>query len=180
MSAELDRVLEPRALAARGWRLKTEAALQEWSRLAALDEAGGGAARPGRQVRLDVVFHEDHSGTAVLEGELAVTLRCVCQRCLEGMALDLRLRPRLFFGAPDELGEAAAEAGFEPCELEPGATLRQLLEDEILLAMPAFPVHERSEECGALAGRLAELDPAASGEGSTGPFAVLAGLKRKD
>ncbi len=180
MFAELDRVLEPRALAARGWRLAGEAVLQEWPRLLAVDEAGGGVAGPGRQVRFEVAFHEDDDGAAMLEGELAVTLSCVCQRCLENMALDLQASPRLVFGAAEELDTAASGAGFEACEPEAGATLRQLLEDEILLVMPAFPVHERREDCGALAGRLAELEPAASGEGSSGPFAVLAGLKRKD
>lgn len=180
MFAELDRLLEPQVLAARGWRLKAEAALREWPRLAAVDEVGGCVAGPGRQVSCDVVFREDDNGTAVLEGELAVTLSCICQRCLENMALDLQATPRLVFGAAEQLGIAAAEAGFESCEPEPGVTLRQLLEDEILLAMPVFPVHERREDCGALADRLAELEPAASGEGSSGPFAVLAGLKRKD
>jgi uncharacterized protein len=180
MFAELDRVLEPQVLAARGWRLRADAALQEWPRLAAVDEVGGCVAGPGREVRVDIVFREDDTGAAVLEGELAVTLSCICQRCLENMALDLQATPRLVFGAAEQLGIAAAEAGFESCEPEPGVTLRQLLEDEILLAMPVFPVHERREDCGALADRLAELEPAASGEGSSGPFAVLAGLKRKD
>jgi uncharacterized protein len=92
----------------------------------------------------------------------------------------LRARPKLLFGQADELGEAAAAAGFELCEPEPGATLRQLLEDEALLSMPAFPVHERSEECGALAAKLAELAPVEGGEKSSSPFAVLAGLKRKN
>lgn len=131
-------------------------------------------------VRIEVAMREDDHGVPVLEGEVAVTLRCICQRCLEEMELDLHAQPRLFFGRADQLGEAAAAAGFEHCELTPGITLRQLLEDEALLSMPAFPVHEDGGECGALAAKLAELEPAASGTSSSSPFAVLAGLKRRN
>lgn len=177
MSAELDRLLEPRALAARSWQFRAESPLREWPRLAGLNEAG---AEAGETVRLDVAFREDESGAAVLEGELAVAVRCVCQRCLEDMELELSARPKLYFGPAEQLGAAAEAAGFEHCELEPGMTLRQLLEDEVLLAVPVFPAHERSEDCGALAAKLAELEPADRGEKPTSPFAVLAGLKRKN
>jgi len=131
-------------------------------------------------VRVDVSMREDDSGAPVLEGDVTVTMRCTCQRCLEEMELDLHAQPKLFFGRADQLGEAAMAAGFELCEPEPGMTLRQLLEDEALLSMPAFPVHERSEDCGMLAARLAELEPAEGGKKSSSPFAVLAELKRKN
>jgi uncharacterized protein len=151
--------------------------LREWPRLAVLNEAGAAA---GQVVTLDVAFREDESGAPVLEGELAVAVRCTCQRCLEEMELEVRARPKLYFGRAEQLGTAAEAAGFEHCEPEPGMTLRQLLEDEMLLALPVFPVHEHSEDCGALAAKLAELEPADRGEKPTSPFAVLAGLKRKN
>jgi uncharacterized protein len=177
MFAELDRLLDPPALAARAWRMDAETPLRDWPRLAELDPA---RAESGGTVQVSVAFREDQGGAVSLEGELAVTLRCICQRCLEEMEFELRARPKLFFGAADELGDAASADGFELCELEPGMTLRQLLEDEALLSLPVFPAHERSEDCGALAAKLAELEPAAGGEKSSSPFAVLAGLKRKN
>jgi uncharacterized protein len=182
MSAELDRLFEPRVLSARAWRLRADTPLAGWPRLASLDGlAGAGeAAEAGRVVRVDVSMHEDDSGAPVLEGDVIVKTRCICQRCLEEMELDLHAQPKLFFGRADQLGEAAIAAGFELCEPEPGMTLRQLLEDEALLSMPAFPVHERSEDCGMLAARLAELEPAEGGEKSSSPFAVLAELKREN
>jgi uncharacterized metal-binding protein YceD (DUF177 family) len=64
--------------------------------------------------------------------------------------------------------------------MEAGTTLRKLFEDELLLAVPPFPTHERSEDCGALAAKLAEFKPAEGGQKSSSPFAVLAELKRKD
>lgn len=182
MCVELDRLFEPRVLAARAWQLRAETPLAGWPRLASLDApaVGTGNARENRAVLVDVELREDDGGVPVLMGEVAVTLRCICQRCLEVMELDVRARPKLFFGRAEQLGEAAKTAGFEHCELEPGATLRQLLEDEALLSMPAFPVHGRSEDCGALAAKLAELEPVPGGEHSSSPFAGLAELMRKN
>jgi uncharacterized protein len=182
MSAELDRVFDPRALAARNWKLSVETRLAQWPRLSAVDDAvlassGGGA---DRKVSIEVALWEDERGVARLEAALDFAVRCVCQRCLEVMDLDVHARPKLFFGGADELDKGALAAGYEHCELEPGATLRQLLEDEALLSIPVFPVHERSDECGALAAKLAELKPAEGGDKSSSPFAVLAELKRKD
>lgn len=177
MFAELDRLLEPGALAARAAELQVESPLREWPRLAALDPEG---AASGRTLRVDVAWREDEDGAALLDGQLEVRLAAVCQRCLEEMELQLRVEPKLFFGRAEALGETAAAAGFEVCELEPGITLRQLLEDEVLLSIPAFPVHERSEECGELAGELAQLEPAQGGKSVSSPFAVLADLKRKN
>jgi len=177
MSAQLDRVLEPRVLAAREWRFQAETPLSEWPRLAALDSA---AAEGGGTVRLDVGFRENEAGKPVLEGELGLALGMVCQRCLEPVTMAVRARPKLVFAAAEQIGEAASEAGFEACEPEPGTTLRQLLEDEVLLALPVFPAHASREECGALAGKLAQLEPAQGGKSVSSPFAVLADMKRKN
>lgn len=177
MSAELDRLLEPAALAARDRHWSNETALGDWPRLAELDPAGAAA---GRRVRASVAWREDGQGRPLLEGELELRLGATCQRCLEPMELELSVRPKLFFGAPAQLEPGLAEAGFEACELEPGTTLRQLLEDEVLLAVPAFPVHRREEDCGALAETLAQLEPGEDGRSGSSPFAVLAELKRKN
>jgi uncharacterized protein len=179
MCAELDRLFEPRALAARGWGLRAETPLADWARLAAVEKRAADSDSE-RMVHIDVALREGEDGVAVLEGEIAVALRCICQRCLEEMELALRVEPKLYFGGAEQIGPKAMEAGFEPFEPEPGATLRQVLEDEALLAMPGFPVHERLEDCGALAAKLAELDPANGGNKSSRPFAVLAKLKRKN
>jgi len=177
MFDELDRLFEPRALAARGWQLSCETPLREWPRLAALHPAD---TLPDTVVRAAVRCREDESGMAALEGEVVARLRGICQRCLEDVEFEVHARPKLVFGGDQELGAAADAAGFEQCELEPGTTLRQLLEDEVLLSVPAFPVHERGEDCGALAARLAELEPGEGGESSASPFAALAELRRRN
>lgn len=175
MSGELDHPLDVAALAARGYQLRSETPLATWPRLAELSPDRAAAVL----VRVDVAIREDEGGVPVLEGELATELRGTCQRCLEEMDFQLRASPRLYFGAAERMGAVAVEAGFEACEPESGVTLRDVLEDELLLSAPAFPVHARSEECGPLAGRLADLEPADRGQSSAGPFAVLAGLKKR-
>jgi len=177
MSAELDRVLEPAGLAAKGLHWAGETPLAQWPRLAALDAAGG---EPGHDVTVEYSWREDEHGVPLLEAELAWRAGAICQRCLEKMELVLRANPRLFFGSEAQLDASIAGAGFEPCELEPGTTLRQLLEDELLLALTAFPAHEQVEECGALAKKLAQLGPDSGGHSGSSPFAVLAELKRKN
>jgi uncharacterized protein len=177
MSAELDRLLEPAGLAAKGWCWAGETPLAQWQRLAAVDAAG---AEAGHDVTVELSWREDEHGVPLLEAELAWRVSATCQRCLEEMELGLQASPRLFFGTQAQLDASIAGAGFEPCELEPGTTLRQLLEDELLLAMPAFPVHAQAEECGALAKKLAQLEPENDGHSGSSPFAVLAELKRKN
>jgi uncharacterized protein len=177
MSAALDRSVDPAALAARGWRWSGETPLREWPRLASLDPAGEAA---GRTVSASVAWRENEQGVPLLEGELDLRLGAVCQRCLEAMEVELHVQPKLFFGDPARMDPALEEAGFEGCELEPGATLRQLLEDEVLLSVPAFPVHQHKEDCGALAEELAQLEPGKAGRSGSSPFAVLAELKRKN
>lgn len=179
MFAELDRLLEPVPLAARSWRLAADTPLQGWPRLVALGR-GEGEAEERRRVRVEVTFAVDEAGEPVMTGRLATTLRCICQRCLEEMELALVAEPKLFFGPVARLGAAAEAGGFEACEPEPGATLRQVLEDELLLSVPAFPAHADGKDCGPLAQKLAALEAPAGGDGSGSPFAVLAGLKRKN
>lgn len=177
MSAELDRLLEPAGLAARGLHGAGATPLAQWPRLAAIAPAH---AEDGGSVTVEWSWREDEHGVPLLEAELAWRMGATCQRCLEEMQLDLHASPRLFFGSQAQLDASMAGAGYEPCELEPGATLRQLLEDELLLVMPAFPVHARIEECGALAHTLAQLEPDSEGHSGSSPFAVLAELKRKN
>ena len=177
MSAELDRLLEPAGLAAKGWHWSGETPLGQWPRLAALDPVGAAA---GRSVTVGLSWREDEHRVPLLEAELAWRVGATCQRCLEKMELALHASTRLFFGSQAQLDASIAGAGFEPCELEPGTTLRQLLEDEMLLEMPAFPAHEQLEECGALARKLAQLEPDSDGHSGSSPFAVLAELKRKN
>ena len=91
-----------------------------------------------------------------------------CQRCLLPMQLELEVDRRFRFVAD----EATALAEDDDCEEDllspsPDLTLKTLLEDELLLAMPLIPRHVR---CESPIERVADQD-------LPHPFAALAGLK---
>lgn len=98
-----------------------------------------------------------------------------CQRCLQPLELDLVVdRPIAF--APDE---ASAERLDEANEIDviampPRLDLFELLEDELVLAMPLVPRHEQCPEPPV----LVDPDDAALAR-EENPFAALAALKRQ-
>ncbi|MDZ7754283.1 MAG: YceD family protein [Gammaproteobacteria bacterium] len=93
-------------------------------------------------VRLE--FGRDAANHAVIGGHLVGTVTLQCQRCLEPMAVKLEIRPHL------GLCSSEAEAERLPEELEPlivgdaPLSIRKLVEDEILLALPIVARHARS------------------------------------
>ena len=125
-------------------------------------------------------------------GTVSADLDLVCQRCLKPMTF--AAHSRMDVGVVRD----EAEALRLPAELEPiigpeadavgyeggGITVLQLLEEELLLAAPTFPVHRDGENCGAsrdvpargLPGKAAE--DAFPEPGRANPFGVLARLKQ--
>lgn len=85
-------------------------------------------------------FAHDDAGRRVLQGELSGELGLVCQRCLTPFALPLDRSLDLV------LVETEAEAALVPEELESlvvgehrGVHTTDLLEDELILALPLVP-----------------------------------------
>lgn len=133
------------------------------------------------QIRL--AFNTDRERRRVVRGELEADAQLECQRCMTGMNAPLRSSFELGIVTSDE------QAKQLPSELEPFVTdgeavdLWTLVEDELLLALPAYPLHERGE-CPATAdlealepGSAADEAASDSGEQRDNPFKVLEGLK---
>jgi uncharacterized protein len=94
-----------------------------------------------------------------------------CQRCLQPMSLPLEVDRHLRF-VPGEEAAAALDADSDDdvLALEPQLDLRELIEDELLLALPLVPRHE--VVCPQpLPFRAGDVEPAEH------PFAALAALK---
>ena len=93
-------------------------------------------------------------------GQLAVTaeVRLVCQRCLQPMTTALRSESELAFAT----GESERiPAGYELIAGDPKrVNLAELVEDELLLALPPIPRHAAGEPCR-LPGTVAAEEPAA-------------------
>jgi len=102
-----------------------------------------------------------------------VTLEC--QRCLQPMRVPLHAERRVFFVEGEDAAEALdAESEDDVLALTPALDLTELIEDELLLALPLVPRHEQCPE--PLPRAFVEDDAAA--DPADHPFAVLAALKR--
>lgn len=100
-----------------------------------------------------------------------------CQRCLEPVALDLHIDRALRFVADEATAEALdADSEDDVLALPRSLDLHDLVEDELLLALPVVPMHGACpHELPVTAGlELTEEEPAPA----KNPFAVLGGLKR--
>lgn len=102
-----------------------------------------------------------------------VTLEC--QRCLQPMRVPLHAERRIFFVAGEEAAAALdAESDDDVLALTPELDLAELIEDELLLALPLVPRHAQCPQ--PLPRAFVEDDPAI--DPADNPFAVLAALKR--
>ena len=169
MRGDLDMVLRPGLSGARSFAGAVDEDLARWRRLAELSGDGQG------RLRGEVKFDSPGDGSALLRADLELEAALVCQRCLEPLTLRIPVRVRIALGE-----ETGAPEEFEAYGQVEGSTLRQLLEDELLLEVPSFPVHREIDECGASAQMIERLAPEESGHETTqNPFAALASLKRK-
>ena len=132
---------------------------------------------PTGEARFRLTFTRDPEGRGVLDGEIKARLILTCQRCLEALEFPVLTTLDLV------LVSGLDEAGLLPEDLDPllvpeePLRLADLIEDELLLALPQIPRHE-SGACPAGGGRwTAVSDEQRAGEGAN-PFAVLGTLKR--
>jgi uncharacterized protein len=131
--------------------------------------------------RVKLSFFMDGERRRIVAGELSAPVDLECQRCMGAMSVTLVSQFKLGLVTSDEQAQQL------PKELEPFLTddftadLWSMVEDELLLVLPPFPLHER-DECPARED-LEAYEPdgsaaepvRASGEN---PFSVLADLKK--
>jgi len=129
----------------------------------------------GSECRVKLSFHMDEERRRVISGELEAPVNLECQRCMGSMPVTLASRFSLGLVTTD------TQAQNLPKDLEPfltedfSADLWSMVEDELLLVLPSFPLHERNEDLEAYEPETAQpvKVPAEN------PFSVLAGLKAK-
>ena len=122
-------------------------------------------------------FGRDALGTGYVELRLEADLELLCQRSLEPFVLPVQVFQRLGF-ITDEAQEAALPEGYEPVLLdaEGGVRLPELIEDELLLALPSYPVKPETDVLEvSWPPDVAMEEP----EPTANPFAALVSLKHK-
>lgn len=126
-------------------------------------------------VSFRLAFFRDEEHRAVLHCEVAATLRLPCQRCLEALdhVVDSGMVLALISGMDEE---RQLPERYDPLPVsERLIRSRDLIEDELLLALPQIPMHE-SDVCGTKKALVADEPKAQPGKAS--PFAVLAEFQR--
>ena len=122
-------------------------------------------------------MHSDDDNRSLVEVSVAADVEVTCQRCLEPMPLHVEAGNALAVVWNDEYARQLPKdldpliVGEEPCNLW------ELVEEELMLGLPAFSYHE-DEHCNDF---LAEInEPPAEDEAvadKPNPFNVLAQLK---
>lgn len=157
-SPKLPEAFDPRQAARNRERFTGSLPLSRFHRLTDL------LVEPAGEVAVALSLETDDSGRPVVSGEVQATVALVCQRCLEPMPVELRAEPRLVVVAGEDLAPAD---GAEHVVCAPGErlALTDLVEDELILALPVVALHGAGSSCAA--------PSAAGGDGRASPFAVL-------
>lgn len=133
-----------------------------WALQASLRRAAGGAAEPW------------------LALNVSARVQLACQRCLQDFELPLRIEANFRFVADETLAAALdADAEEDVLPLPQRLDLHELVEDELLLALPLVPMHETCPQPLVAADRLAGTPGSTAAEPAPAhPFAALQALKR--
>lgn len=151
--------------------------LQNMERLAPESEASdadltvnwavAGQMRPGASGQLDVWLH--------IQAE--VTLALTCQRCMTPVATPVVVNQWYRFVASEEVAMAEDDAAEEDLlVITPQFDVLQLIEDELLMALPLVPMHDMCPVVPAFS--AGEQDVKDEVTEKPNPFAALAQLKK--
>ena len=141
MHGPLPEFVDPFRLASQQTRVNGAIPVAALTRIAAVLRDGSGV------VEVVLRFRMSAFGVPRADGCARLAAHLTCQRCLG--PLDLELVPELkvaFTDGGEAMGRAELAAGYEPLECDGRIGLTTLVEDEILLALPDFPMHP-PEEC---------------------------------
>ncbi|MGD8497407.1 MAG: YceD family protein [Chromatiales bacterium] len=176
MSAALPNRVDALRLADRAERVEGLIDLGRAERLAEV------AAGRDAEARLSLRFSRDAGGVAGVQGEIIAELWPQCQRCLEPYALRAEVRVELALVESDAEAKRLMDSGRDSLVLSDGwIDLLELVEDELLLALPLIPMHPSADQCSPEV-RAVMTAPAErkDEEAEPGPFAALAALKKTD
>ncbi len=168
MSQRIPDRVDPWRLAEQGQALSGRMPLHALPRLAVLLQDAG------HEVAYTVRFGRDWDRRSTVNLKVQARLVLECQRCLDNMTLEVDTEtPMALVNGPLEAEQLPNE--LDPLMLAPEEYLdiAALIEDELLLAIPASPRHAH-DDC-AHPGELDSVKPADKQQDN--PFAILATLK---
>jgi len=160
--------------------------------LAAREVALAGLVDPARLTRLSTAivtvnapvvvnadFHRDEEGRYVLGLQVSAQMLVTCQRCLSTLEQSVTSDTRLAVVWTDEQA-GQLPPRYEPLVADAEIELWEVVEDELLLALPAFSYHSDTN-CGSKTGVQAPVGESQAedqaGPEKDNPFSVLKALK---
>jgi uncharacterized protein len=127
--------VDPFRLATREEHLQGTIPLKQMKRLISVLSSSEG------DVFIDVVFSVDINRVVLLTGQIKTDTKLICQRCMGEMELPIALDFQLAFVRSEAEMERLPE-GYEVTLIEDTPVmLSDIIEDEILLALPPIPKH---------------------------------------
>ena len=129
----------------------------------------------GSAVKVDLKFGLDDKGYASINGRLRARVRLTCQRCLDPLDRHLEVAVDLLVVHSDQEAEQLTQDAEVLRISGDTLSLPEMLEDELLLALPRYPMHAPGR-C-AVPASLASAVPSVSATASTNPFDVLKNLE---
>ena len=125
----------------------------------------------------ELFFSRDAEGRNRITGTVATVVHTTCERCLGPLDIVVNADVDLLvIAAGAKVPETAEDVNIVEVE-EERLALPALVEEEVLLALPQFPVHE---SCEMIAYDKGAEKKVVVPEQKANPFDVLAHLKRKD
>lgn len=171
MKERLPEIIDPLVFAERRTELKGKLKLHTLSRLSEslLNDSGS--------VEVELFFFKK-GRHAFIEGTISTILSLQCQNCLDAVDIPILVSVKLGLITTLEQADELPE-GFEPLLVdEDKMLLKDIVEDELLLTLPAFPKHVQA--CQQFVTHELDLEtesPISEDLKTENPFAVLAKLK---
>lgn len=168
---QLSKWVEPRRLVQIGGEFRGALASEQLPRLSEVCEGIN-------EVYADIRFHVDDHGKRLVEGQLKAEVLLQCQRCMENVSSRLESNFSLIL-AWDEQEASSLPKDVDAWIVGDGEhDLHELVEDELLLCLPAVAYHDYDcvdkalYSCGSLTDDEQEED-------KPNPFGVLEQLKKR-
>jgi len=169
MFKDLPKLIDPLKLAQHGTTLEGRLPLAQMTRLHKTLCATEG------DVSVKWTFALDSEQRVTIQGQVYTTVVLTCQRCLQPMQWDIDTKTAMVIWQ-ERYTEEDLPADFEWLELEETmVSLKELVEDEVILALPIVPVHENCPKNEYLIPQQVEEEF----REKTNPFSVLKTIKTK-
>jgi uncharacterized protein len=135
-------------------------------------------ADPRGVVRASFAFSKTPLGRPGARVAVSAEPQLVCQRCMQGFAFAVNGGSEVEFAGDDEA--SAADSEREPFRADGGlVSLRDLAEEELLLALPVAPACSAPQGCGRTPRRAAQTERSEESAEMRRPFSALKDLLKK-